>query len=551
MHNNTPKASRCRSYFTHIPHKHKTKNGVVGIKSGAGIIIKGAAAMTVFSLINKLVGVFLRLFLSGRIGSEGMGLYQLIMSVYTMFSTFATAGFTVSVSRLIAEKDEKSGADAKLLMNNSFIASSVISVIATAVMLIFSDFIAVTFLGDPRCGTPLRILALSMPFMALAACLKGWFIAKQRVIITASASLFEQLVKFSIIAVFLNIFLLGSSDIGALCTGIVVGVTLSEMCSFTYLFLFRFIPSRKHKNVGLPTETRKASMHSLIEVTLPISLAVYITSILHTAETLLIPKVFESYSGNRSQALSQFGMIRGMVVPILFFPFAFLGSLVSVFTPEISRLNILPDRRPLNARISSIMSAVSIMSIAVGGLFFFLPYEIGEAFYPNENTASAIKILSLVTPFMYVETVSDGLLKAIGEQVQTLKFTIYNSILRVTLILFMVSRTGETGYLWLLVISNSFTYFLCRRRLYKATSVAPRFRTDILFPLICAAAGGLSARYILSLLDLNGAIAAAIAGSGVYIGVFALVLLLFAFERIKTLISRLRGKDDKNLRRTV
>lgn len=192
------------------------------------------------------------------------------------------------------------------------------------------------------------------------------------------------------------------------------------------------------------------------------------------------------------------------------------------------------------------MSAVSIMSIAVGGLFFFLPYEIGEAFYPNENTARAIKILSLVTPFMYVETVSDGLLKAIGEQVQTLKFTIYNSILRVILILFMVSRTGETGYLWLLVISNSFTYFLCRRRLYKATSVAPRLKTDVLLPLICALAGGFSARYVLNTLSLNGAIASAIAGSSVYIGIFALVLMIFAFERIKTLVERLRGNDEKD-----
>lgn len=496
--------------------------------------------MTLFSLVNKLIGVFLRLFLSARIGSEGMGLYQLIMSVYTMFSTFATAGFTVSVSRLVAEKDERSGADARLLMNNSFIASSVISAIATAVMFIFANPIAVTFLGDARCAPPLRILALSMPFMALAACLKGWFIAKQKVIITASASLFEQIIKFSVIALFLNVLLIGSTDIGDLCTGIVIGVTVSEMCSFTYLFLFRFIPSRRQNISSFPTETRASSMHSLIEVTLPISLAVYVTSILHTAETLLIPHVFERYSGDRSYALSQFGMIRGMVVPILFFPFAFLASLISVFTPEISRLNMLPDRRPLNARISSIMSAVSIMSIAVGGLFFFLSYEIGEAFYPNENTASAIKILSIVTPFMYVETVSDGLLKAIGEQVQTLKFTVYNSVLRVLLIIFMVSRTGETGYLWLLVISNSFTYFLCRRRLYKVTSVAPRLRTDILLPLICAISGGFASRYILGIIKPENAIASAIAGSGVYIGIFALVLLLLGLERMKTLVKRLK-----------
>ena len=71
-------------------------------------------------IVNKLVGVFLRLYVSARIGSAGMGLYQLILSVYTMFSTFATAGFTVSVSRLAAEKDERSHSDVRLMMSNAF-----------------------------------------------------------------------------------------------------------------------------------------------------------------------------------------------------------------------------------------------------------------------------------------------------------------------------------------------------------------------------------------------------------------------------------------------
>ena len=494
--------------------------------------------MTVFSLVNKLMGVFLRLFLSGRIGAEGMGLYQLIMSVYTMFSTFATAGFTVSVSRLVAEKELRAYADAKQLLKSSFFASAAVSAVATALMLLLSDFVAVKFLSDARTAAPLRILALSMPFMAIAACLKGWFIARQRVIITSSASLFEQIVKICVIALFLNVFMLGSEDLGRLCGGIVIGVTLSEICSFCYLLLFCVIPERRKRTYTPPTETKRDSMRSLIGVTLPISLSVYLTSILHTAETLLIPYVFERYSGNREYALSQFGMIRGMVVPILFFPFAFLASLISVFTPEISRLNMLPDKKPLNARISSIMSAVSIISICVGLMFFFLSYEIGEAFYPNENTAYAIKILSLVTPFMYVETVTDGLLKAIGEQVQTLKFSVYNSVLRVILILLFVSKTGDTGYLWLLVISNSFTYFLCRARLYRVTGVKPKIN-DILLPLIASLLGGFASRAVICRLSL-AKIALASAGTAVYLGVFCGVLLLFSFKRVKALAERLR-----------
>lgn len=498
--------------------------------------------MTVFSLINKLLGVFLRLFLSARIGSEGMGLYQLIMSVYTMFSTFATAGFAVSVSRLIAEKDERSEGDARQLLKNSFFASAAVSVLSSGLMLFGAEFIAKAFLSDARCARPLMILALSMPFMALAACLKGWFLAKQRVAVTSSSSLFEQIVKISVIAVLLNLVMQGKNDIGELCTGIVLGVTLSEICSFTYLLLFCVVPARRRRSKALATESARDSMRSLISVTLPISLSVYLTSILHTAETLLIPYVFEGYSGDRSEALSQFGMIRGMVVPILFFPFAFLASVVSVFTPEISRLNLLTDRRPLKMRVSSIMSFVSILSVAVGGLFFFLPAEIGEAFYPGESTAEAIRILALVTPFMYVETVSDGLLKAIGGQVQTLKFSVYNSVLRVVLIILFVSRTGATGYLWLLVISNSFTYLLCRRQLYKTLSVGPRWLTDVLLPLGGAVAGGLGARFAVARLGFASAVASAAAGSAVYIGIFAVFMFIFAYERLRFLALRLKNE---------
>ena len=240
-------------------------------------------------------------------------------------------------------------------------------------------------------------------------------------------------------------------------------------------------------------------------------------------------------------------MIRGMVVPILFFPFAFLGSMVSVFTPEISRLNMLRDRRPLNLRVSSMMSFVSMLSVAVGGLFFFLPTEIGEAFYPNENTKNAIMILSLVTPFMYVETVSDGLLKAIGEQVETLKFSVYNSILRVILILTFVARTGENGYLWLLVISNTFTYILCRYRLFKVTGVSPRWRSDVFLPLGCAIASGFSARFVISKLSNLNFVAKASSGTAVYVGVFAILTVLFSFERVKNMYKKLNGDTVEQL----
>ena len=501
------------------------------------MLIKNAVLLTAFSLMVKLLGVYLRLFLSARIGSEGMGLYQLIMSVYTLFATFATAGFTVAVSRLVAEKCERSPSDAARVFKMSLVVSGIISLLATVLMFSLSEYMAVTFLGDIRTARPLQILALSMPFMSFAACMKGYFIAKRQVIKTATASLSEQIVKIAVIAVFLNIYMAQTNDIGMLCVGIVVGITLGEAFSYLYLgFLYLFFSGRVKRRDYAPTSERSTLVKSLLGVTLPISASVYVTSILHTTENLLLPQVLQRFSGDRSQALSQFGMIRGMVIPILFFPFAFLTSLVAILIPEISRLNVKADKTDRNNKISRIMSLSFVFSMAVGGLFYFFAGEIGETFYKDQNTYQAIKILALVTPFMYIETITDGLLKGIGEQLFTLKVSIYNSVLRLLVIFFLIPLSGAIGYLWLLVASNTFAFALCIYRMKKVTDFYFNFTKNAFFPFIFSIAAGMVGRLALGALSIKENWLAASVGTLVFLAVFFILYFFSSFRNNKKLL---------------
>ena len=71
-----------------------------------GKFIKNAAVLTVTALILRGIGMVFRVWLSGAVGAEGMGLYQLILSVYMLAATFATSGICTAVTRLIAEELE-------------------------------------------------------------------------------------------------------------------------------------------------------------------------------------------------------------------------------------------------------------------------------------------------------------------------------------------------------------------------------------------------------------------------------------------------------------
>jgi len=68
------------------------------------LFIKNAAILTVSSLILRFAGIVFKVWLASAVGAEGMGLYQLVLSVYVLASTFATSGICTAVTRLVADE---------------------------------------------------------------------------------------------------------------------------------------------------------------------------------------------------------------------------------------------------------------------------------------------------------------------------------------------------------------------------------------------------------------------------------------------------------------
>ena len=65
--------------------------------------VRNAAILTATGLILRAVGMFFRVYIAARIGAEGMGVYQLIYTVYTLAITLATAGLSIASTRICAQ----------------------------------------------------------------------------------------------------------------------------------------------------------------------------------------------------------------------------------------------------------------------------------------------------------------------------------------------------------------------------------------------------------------------------------------------------------------
>jgi stage V sporulation protein B len=445
-----------------------------------------SALLTIISFLIKGEGMLFRSYLSARIGAEGMGLYQLIMSVYSLFAAFATSGFTVAISRLVSEKytiyGEKEGASTgRRILGMGVCIALCVSIIASFILMVFSPFIAEHVLKDNRTAKPLFILGFSMVFMAVSACLKGYLLGTGQIYKPSLVSLFEQTVKITVIVFFFRTFLSGVQNLETFCIGIVTGLTLGEFSSFLLLVIMYYFGKRKEVYV-LPAETKRQSIISVGKVTLPIAGSAYTSNLLHTVESILIPAMLELSMGSKSDALSVFGIIRGMAIPALFFPFSFLSAVVSVAIPEISGTK---DKATRDEKIHRIMKTVTVYSIPAGSIFFFFSEDIARLLYGSAESADAIRILATVTPFMYIETVSDGLLKSIGEESRVFRYGLYNSALRLISILLFMRSTGEMGYIALLIISNTFSFLLCYGRLKRVSGMKLSLLGEFIFPALC------------------------------------------------------------------
>ena len=147
-----------------------------------GNFVRNAVVLMATALILRFVGMVFRIYISGRIGAEGMGLYQIIFSLYTLMSTFATSGLTVAVTRLVSDAaGRKESKGLKSALRRALLLGLSMGFAAMAVMYFGAEPAAELLLKDPRAALPLRILAPGLPFMAMGAVLRGYFVARRNV----------------------------------------------------------------------------------------------------------------------------------------------------------------------------------------------------------------------------------------------------------------------------------------------------------------------------------------------------------------------------------
>ena len=68
------------------------------------IFLLNGVLLTVVSLLMRTIGLSFNVYISNKIGTEAVGIYQLIMSVYSFAITLACSGIHLAATRIVSEQ---------------------------------------------------------------------------------------------------------------------------------------------------------------------------------------------------------------------------------------------------------------------------------------------------------------------------------------------------------------------------------------------------------------------------------------------------------------
>ena len=435
----------------------------------------GVAVRTVTLLFNAYV--------SRAVGAEGVGLFTLIGTLYNFAVTFATSGISLTMTRLVASSigegvEDRTGG----ILRSGILYALAFGLGTTAVLFFGAPLFSKYILFDARTLNSIRILSLSLVPIALTATFTGYFTGVKRVRKNAVCQVLSQ--GFRIVITIVAITRLAPRGVEYACIALSVGATLSEIFCFLVL-LVEMLLERRGKS---PAASGEGEGRAVASVALPLAFSAYVRSALLTIEHVLIPKRLRLRSDSASEALSAYGTLHGMALPMILYPMATLSSFSGLLVPEFAESTSAGERGRVARIASEALNTTLTYAVVVATLIFMFSEELGYVVYNSHSAGYYVSMLAPVIPIMYLDHVTDSMLKGIGEQVYSMWVNITDSLLSVVLVWFLIPAMGISGYALVIILMEGYNFTLSVIRLRGRIKFKIRPLQALILPAVFAAA---------------------------------------------------------------
>ncbi len=437
-----------------------------------------ALLLTAVSLVMRTVSVSFNVYVSNRVGAEAMGLLSLVSGVYGFAVTLATSGINLATVRLLSQRLERGGGSIWSALRACLTYAAFFGFLSSALLFAFARPLGTLVLKDTRTIRALYVLSATLLPIALCSVMNGYFTAMRRAWKSAVIQILEQSAKIGT-TIYLLLFAAPKTVEGCLLA-ILLGGVCAELLSLL-LNLLLFALDRKGQYLKKAEKAEKCT--SVRAIALPVAISAYVRSGLLAIEHILIPRGLLRFGSGNSEALSAYGALHSMALPVVLYPAAILSSFASLLIPEVTKEQSLDNRVQIRYITGRVYQVTLLFSIGAAGIMLCHSSELGNALYQSKEVGEYIAALAPLIPIMYLDTCTDAMLKGLGEQVYSMRVNILDALTSVICVAIFVPRIGIAGYLLTIYITEVLNAVLSVTRLLRITGFSPSVIRLILRPL--------------------------------------------------------------------
>ena len=325
-------------------------------------IFKAVATVTIFSIITRILGFFFRIFLSRKLGAEGLGLFQMASSILGIFMTLVSSGIPLTTAKLVSKYEVNNDlVKRNKVTSSALIVSLIVAVFSSLIILILKSVWGI-ILTDNRAVEVLIILIPSVLFSAIYAVFRGALWGKSDYFSCGLTELIEQIIRFALTF----IMLLNVTDIFVATKYSAIAFNITCLLSAMITMFIYFKTSKLNFKLG--------EYKNIIKSATPITGVRLANSLVQPLTTLIIPTMLIVSGYSTTEAVSSFGVIMGMTFPMLFVPMTVIGSISMVLIPSISSML---SKNELSSIEKNITNAINV-SIFISMIFIPLYLSVGD-----------------------------------------------------------------------------------------------------------------------------------------------------------------------------
>lgn len=387
--------------------------------------VMGTIILLTGGFFSKFLGFVLRIIITRQIGTEGIGLYSLVMPTFGLFITIATFSYPVAISKIISAR----GKSSKKAIFSIIPISIILNLFTLLIIFLISKPLANIFLKDQRLYIPLLSIGFTLPFIGLSSIIKGYYWGKQRMGIYILSNIVEQIVRI-IVLIFLIPKVIKVSLVLTISLIIVVNV-LSETSSIIVMLLG--LP----KGIKITKEDLRPSkeyIKDIMNICVPSTSSKIVGSISHFLEPIVLINVLSYVGYSNNYIVTEYGIVNGYSLALLLIPQFFTMSISTSLIPELSKSYSIGDIKNCKKRLFQITGLSLMIGAFSTGIIFAVPEYFLNLIYNTNLGANYIRVLAPFFLLYFINTPLASAMQALDMSKDEMQITLLTSFVKLFLL---------------------------------------------------------------------------------------------------------------------